>query len=113
MRHPRALQFVARASFGVAADSGGRATQDDRATAFSARLQDGNRITVAAVLDGHHGHALADLVVERLPKVFLAAVTHAPPGDLSTALVSSVHWIAYPIRSRTYIYIYIGHRVSV
>ena len=70
----------------MATSSGGRPYQDDRATAFSVRLRDGRRMTVAAVLDGHHGHQLAQLVADRLPRAFLDAVErHA---DVAQALVS-------------------------
>jgi hypothetical protein len=71
----------------VATNPGGRPYQDDRATAFSVRLRDGRRLTVGAVLDGHHGHHLAQLVADALPHAFRAAAEeHA---DLTVALVSA------------------------
>jgi hypothetical protein len=78
---------VSRAAFGIASNSGGRPYQDDRSTAFSTRLPDGTRVSVGAVLDGHHGHQIAELIAERLPAAFLAAVAKWP-GDLESALVS-------------------------
>ena len=83
--HP--LQIVSRAAFGIASNSGGRAYQDDRNTAFSTRLPDGTRVSVAAVLDGHHGHQVAELIADRLPAAFLDGIAKWP-GDLESALVS-------------------------
>ena len=94
--------MVPRACFGYASDPGGRGYQDDRCAAFSTRLWDGRRATVAAVLDGHHGHQLADMMAEQLPYAFKAAmderrnvpeglVSHAvpPPPPLPLALAAT------------------------
>jgi serine/threonine protein phosphatase PrpC len=79
---------VSRSAFGLASDSGGRPYQDDRSTAFSARLPDGTRVSVAAVLDGHHGYQISELIADKLPWAFITAVEKWP-GDLESALVSN------------------------
>lgn len=88
------MQFISRVNFGVASDEGGRSGQDDRALVFSARWKDGSRILVAAVLDGHHGHHVAELVMLQLPNAFLKAMSNSNETNLevtiSTALMSTV-----------------------
>jgi serine/threonine protein phosphatase PrpC len=92
-------QFLSRVNFGVASDKGGRAGQDDRAVTFSARWKDGSRMLVAAVLDGHHGHHVAELVMLLLPSTFLKAMHNSDKTDLevtiSAALVRIVVLIAH------------------
>ena len=83
------VQVVPRACFGYASDPGGRGYQDDRCAAFSTRLWDGRRATVAAVLDGHHGHQMADMMAEQLPYAFKAAMDkrrNVPEGLVSHAV---------------------------
>jgi protein phosphatase 2C family protein 2/3 len=82
-------QAVLAATFGIATDVGGRAAQDDRATAFSLRLRDGRRVSAAAVADGHHGAAVAQLAADLLPAA-LAAALDAHPGDAAAALRAAV-----------------------
>jgi len=56
--------------------------------AFSLRLWDGSRASVAAVLDGHHGDQISDMIAGHLPLVFTAAV-HAC-RDVTLALVRNL-----------------------
>ena len=93
--HPRSplvcfLQYVELASFGVASSPGGRPYQDDRSTAFSTRLLDGTRISLGAVLDGHHGYHVSELIADSLPRAFLAAIAKWP-HDVASALVRVLH----------------------
>jgi serine/threonine protein phosphatase PrpC len=72
-------------SFGVAQDPGGRDYQDDRYTCFS--VQEGAlRLTVAAILDGHHGHAISQLVTESLPHCFVTALARHKNGTNSNSI---------------------------
>lgn len=79
-------QVVSRSAFGLASNAGGRPYQDDRSTAFSTRLPDGTRVSIGAVLDGHHGHQIADLITDKLPFAFIDGINNWP-ADLESALV--------------------------
>lgn len=65
-------------SMGVESSCGGRLGQDDRWNAFSFVIQSGGgpqyRCTVGAVLDGHHGHGISDMVSEEMPNVLIASI---------------------------------------
>lgn len=83
-------QFLSRVNFGVASEKGGRAGQDDRAVTFSARWKDGSRMLVAAVLDGHHGHHVAELVMLLLPSTFLKAMHNSDKADLEVTISAAL-----------------------
>ena len=80
-----APQVLHQVRFGVAEDCGGRPYHDDTHALFSLRLPDGRRFTVAAVLDGHHQHHVAQLARDHLPYVMLLALQEH--SDVSEALV--------------------------
>jgi protein phosphatase 2C family protein 2/3 len=64
-------------SIGLSSSTGGRASQDDRAQAFSFTIWEGSfryRCTVGAVLDGHHGSEVSELVNAMLPGVLVESV---------------------------------------
>lgn len=75
--------------FGVAQDPGGRDYQDDRYTCFS--IREGTlRLTIAAILDGHHGHAISQLVTDSLPHCFLTALARHKNGTNSNIYIQKV-----------------------
>jgi len=86
------LQVVPNAHFGVASDLGGRTYQDDRCIAFSLHLPNGQKASVAAILDGHHGHHLSEMVVEQLPGVFVTTLADAE-GDPTTSIAEMLETI--------------------
>lgn len=65
-------------SVGVSSSCGGRQGQDDRWNAFSFVLRccgsKKYRCTVAAVLDGHHGHGISDMVSREIPHVLIPSI---------------------------------------
>ena len=65
------------ARFGTATSTGGRAHQDDRCVSFCFRMIDGTRVSVGAVMDGHHGSDVSDLVATRLATVLVDSVSRA------------------------------------
>lgn len=79
--------MLPQARFGVAEDCGGRPYHDDTHALFSLCLPDGRRFTVAAVLDGHHQHHVAQLARDHLPRVMLLALREQ--ADVSEALASA------------------------
>lgn len=84
------LQVLDQLEIGVACDVGGRQYNEDRSTAFSVRLQDGRRLTVCAVMDGHHQFHVAQMVCLSLPLIFKVAADQF--GDLREALVRIPHY---------------------
>lgn len=83
------MQLLSDAQFGLADHRGGRASNDDRHTAFSQRLPGGRRASHLAVFDGHHGHAVADLLCAALPHV-LGECLQREPYDVAAAQRSAV-----------------------
>lgn len=85
-------QVAEKAMFGIATDKGGRNYQDDRATAFSlvSRLPDGRRLSVGAVMDGHHGAEIADLVSRKLPYLLVDAIKNHG-NNIAAALTEAIH----------------------
>lgn len=79
-------------AIGVASSTGGRREQDDRSQAFSF-VVGGRRITVGAVLDGHHGSVVSELASSMLPTVLSDAVRHsvAAVGDLDAGIERGLH----------------------
>lgn len=63
--------------FGVATSMGGRLYQDDRCTMFCFYTKSGEKVHVGAVMDGHHGSEMSDMVADRLPDVLVEAVRGA------------------------------------
>lgn len=64
-------------SIGVSSSCGGRQGQDDRWNAFSFVLRCGRkqyRCTAGAVLDGHHGHGISDMVSQEIPHVLVSNI---------------------------------------
>jgi len=76
-------------SFGVTQDPGGRDYQDDRYTCFSVR-EGTLRLTVAAILDGHHGHAISQLVTDSLPHCFITALARHKNDSNSNIYIHTV-----------------------
>lgn len=74
---------------GVASSKGGRSQQDDRSILFSMYMPDGERATVAAVMDGHHGSDVSDMVMLALPRVLIESLKRLQ-GDVVPAMKATV-----------------------
>ncbi|KDD73044.1 hypothetical protein H632_c2600p0, partial [Helicosporidium sp. ATCC 50920] len=76
---------LSSARLGLSRDIGGRASDDDEASIFSVQTPLGRRLTVAAVLDGHHGAAVSRLASEALPRLFAETARKLPAPRLSAS----------------------------
>jgi serine/threonine protein phosphatase PrpC len=83
-----AVSFDSGSSMGVWSSCGGRTYQDDRWNAFSFYMDvQGQRVrcTVGAVLDGHHGHGVSDMVSQCLPNALIAKLKDYKPPVAQSA----------------------------
>lgn len=76
--------------FGVSQSIGGREEQDDSYSLFSVQLESGSRYTVAAVLDGHHGNRISDMVAASLPRIFISSL-EIHSSNMKGALLKTCH----------------------